>query len=177
MHRAFLYVSLPSLHDYNVKLPNLTFFRGREQKTTTFFFFSWTLMQSFRILNSKKFANIWRIKRDGISAIKFEAAQIHFLNDVFVAVAVVVSCRWVNSLTRVRSESPMSQVLSNTSVKVFFGTKTWPHLKFFSGVVVGGSLRTLLLLLLQLAPPPGNLIGPRQLRFACRCRNYAATTI
>ena len=30
------------------------------------------------------------MKRDGISAIKFEAAQIHFLSDVFVAVAVAV---------------------------------------------------------------------------------------
>ena len=40
--------------------------------------------------NSKKIANNWRIKRDRISAIKFEAAQIHFLSDVFVAVAVVV---------------------------------------------------------------------------------------
>ena len=30
------------------------------------------------------------IKRDGISAIKFEQARIHFLNDDFVAVAVVV---------------------------------------------------------------------------------------
>ena len=33
---------------------------------------------------SKPFDNIWRIKRDGISAIKFEAARIHFLSDVFV---------------------------------------------------------------------------------------------
>ena len=41
--------------------------------------------------NSKKIANIWRSKRDGISAIKFEAAQIHFLSDVFLAVAVVVA--------------------------------------------------------------------------------------
>ena len=67
----FLYISLPSLHDYNVKLPNFTFCRGREQKTT--------------------FANIWRIKGAEISAIKFEVAQIHFLSDVFVAVAVVVA--------------------------------------------------------------------------------------
>ena len=36
-------------------------------------------------LNSQKIANIWRIKRDGKSAIKFEAARIHFLSDVFVA--------------------------------------------------------------------------------------------
>ena len=31
------------------------------------------------------------IEWDGISAIKFEAAQIHFLSDVFVAVTVVVA--------------------------------------------------------------------------------------
>ena len=41
--------------------------------------------------NSKTFANIWWIKRDGISAITFEAARIHFASDVFVAVAVVVA--------------------------------------------------------------------------------------
>ena len=45
----FLYISLPSLHDYNVKVPNFRFCRGREHKTTTFVFFSWTLRQSFRI--------------------------------------------------------------------------------------------------------------------------------
>ena len=39
----------------------------------------------------KTFACIWHIKRVGISAITFEAARIHFLSDVFVAVAVVVS--------------------------------------------------------------------------------------
>ena len=42
-------------------------------------------------LKSKNFANIWRIERDGISAIKFQAARIHFLSDVFVAVAIVVA--------------------------------------------------------------------------------------
>ena len=29
-HHAFLYISLPSLHDHNVKVPNFTFCRGRE---------------------------------------------------------------------------------------------------------------------------------------------------
>ena len=38
-----------------------------------------------------KIANIWRIKRDGISVIKFEATRSHFLSDVFVAVAGVVA--------------------------------------------------------------------------------------
>ena len=39
VHHAFLYISLPSLHDYDVKLPDFTFCGGREHKTTTFFFF------------------------------------------------------------------------------------------------------------------------------------------
>ena len=53
--------------------------RMAEHKTTTFFFFSWTLIQSFRIQLEKNLSTlIWRIKRDGISAIKFEAVRIHF---------------------------------------------------------------------------------------------------
>ena len=35
---AFLYISWQSLHDYYVKVPKFTFCRGREHKTTTFFF-------------------------------------------------------------------------------------------------------------------------------------------
>ena len=58
---------------------------ARRQRENTYFHVlsrTGTLIQSFRI------ANILRIKQDGISAIKFEAARIHFLSDVFVAVAV-----------------------------------------------------------------------------------------
>ena len=47
-------------------------------------------IQSFRI-QLQKIANIWRIKREGISVIKFEAARLHFLSNVFVAVAIVVA--------------------------------------------------------------------------------------
>ena len=49
VHHAFWYLTLSSLHDYYMKLPYFTFCRGREHKTTTFFFFSCTLIQSFRI--------------------------------------------------------------------------------------------------------------------------------
>ena len=38
VHLAFLYISLPSLHDYDVELPNFTFYGGSELKTTIFFF-------------------------------------------------------------------------------------------------------------------------------------------
>ena len=37
-HHAFLYISLPSLHDYDVKMPNCKFYRGRKQATTNLFF-------------------------------------------------------------------------------------------------------------------------------------------
>ena len=38
MHHAFLYISLPSLHDYGMKLPNFTFYGGRKQMTINFSF-------------------------------------------------------------------------------------------------------------------------------------------
>ena len=49
---------------------------------------------SFKIQRQKKIANIWRTERDGISAIKFEAVRLHFLSEVFVAVAVAVVVAW-----------------------------------------------------------------------------------
>ena len=49
VHHAFFYISLPYLHDYDVKMPNFTFCGGREHKKTISFFFRWTLIQSFRI--------------------------------------------------------------------------------------------------------------------------------
>ena len=36
LHHAFLYISLPSLHDYDVKMPNVTMYRGSTQATTRF---------------------------------------------------------------------------------------------------------------------------------------------
>ena len=45
----FWYICPPSWHDYDVKLPNFMFFGGRKHKTTTLFFFSKTLIQSFSI--------------------------------------------------------------------------------------------------------------------------------
>ena len=37
MHDAYLFISLPLLHDYNVKLPSFTFYGGRERRTTILF--------------------------------------------------------------------------------------------------------------------------------------------
>ena len=39
VHHSFLYISLPFLHDYDVKMPNYKFCGGRKQATTNLFFF------------------------------------------------------------------------------------------------------------------------------------------
>ena len=49
VHHAFLYISLSSLNDYNVKVPNFTFFRGQEHKKTTFSFLFLNFDAGFRI--------------------------------------------------------------------------------------------------------------------------------
>ena len=36
VHHAFLYISLPSLHDYDVKMPNFTMYRGSTLAKTRF---------------------------------------------------------------------------------------------------------------------------------------------
>ena len=38
VHHAFLYISLPSLQDYDEKMPNFTFYGGRKQATMKFSF-------------------------------------------------------------------------------------------------------------------------------------------
>ena len=38
VHHAFLYISLPSLHGYDVKMPNCKFYGGRKQATTNLLF-------------------------------------------------------------------------------------------------------------------------------------------
>ena len=39
VRHAFLYISLPSLHDYHMKMPDFTLYGGRNQATTNFSFF------------------------------------------------------------------------------------------------------------------------------------------
>ena len=39
VHHAFLYISPPSLHDYDVKMPNCKCYGGRKQATTNLFFY------------------------------------------------------------------------------------------------------------------------------------------
>ena len=72
------------VHFFDVTAPlrlettNFTYCGGREHKTTTSFFFSWTSLHSFRIQLQKKLPAFARIERDEISAMKFEEARLHF---------------------------------------------------------------------------------------------------
>ena len=57
----FLYISLPSLHDYYVKTPNFTFYRGSTQVKTKFPLSFWTwIIMVLRDLTLGGFIYIWQ---------------------------------------------------------------------------------------------------------------------
>ena len=74
-----------------------TFCGGRELKTTTFVFFSWswpnfdTVFSEFNSREKYEHLTNWTRWNNRISEIKFEAARIHFFRDASVAVTVVVA--------------------------------------------------------------------------------------
>ena len=49
VHNAFLYTSLPLMHDYDVKMPNFAFYGGRKQPTKKFYFSFWAWIWSLEI--------------------------------------------------------------------------------------------------------------------------------
>ena len=88
MHHDFLYISLLSLHDYEVKMPNCKFYGGRKQATTNLFF-SLNLSAVLKKSTPGKFPYICNFQQMGINATKIEKTGIHFKTNVFAAVAVV----------------------------------------------------------------------------------------
>ena len=87
VHHAFFYISLPFLHDYDMKMPNFAFYGGRKQATTKVYFSFWIWMQFTGIQFQDGSPTFWQSKWVGIIAIKTERTQIHFLSDVLFAVA------------------------------------------------------------------------------------------
>ena len=88
MHYTLLYTSLTILHDYDVKMANFMFYRGRKQAKTKFSFF---LILDKALRNSAPGEYIRQRKRDGVIAMKIEKPRIHFLRNVLPAVAVLTS--------------------------------------------------------------------------------------
>ena len=66
----------------------MSYERHKDKKTIWLFFF-WTYIESFGIQIQDNLFNIKDTEWDGIRVKEFEAAQIHFLSDAFVSVAVI----------------------------------------------------------------------------------------
>ena len=80
-----------SLHDYDVKPPNATFYEGRGQYDDKFSFSYLNKGKALKNSTPGKVAYILRIKRFPIDVIKFERTQIPFFSGVFTAVVFVVA--------------------------------------------------------------------------------------
>ena len=70
VHQAFLYISLPFLHDYDVKMPNFAFY---------FFFLNLDMVPTHSTPEGFAYKYIWQSKWVGLITMKTERAQIHFL--------------------------------------------------------------------------------------------------
>ena len=111
VHHAFLYISLPSLHHYDVIIPNFAFYGEPKQPTPKFAFSFWTWILVGTNSAQKEFACIWQSKWSWSNRYRTERTQIHlFLSDVFVAVAVAV----------VASSTPHYQVKSRKQLIYIF---------------------------------------------------------
>ena len=89
VHHTFLYTSLPSLHDYDVKMPTFTIYGERKTSDDEFSFLFLSLSPVPQKSTPRKFAHISHFQWIGINATKFENTRIHFKSDLFAAVAVV----------------------------------------------------------------------------------------
>ena len=87
-YHPFLYISLPSLHDYDMKMPKWKFYGGRKQATTNLFF-SLNLSSVLKKSTPGKFAYTCHFQQIGMKATKIEKTGIHFKTNVFTAFAVV----------------------------------------------------------------------------------------
>ena len=57
-HHAFSHISMPSLHDYNVKVPNFRFYRGPVTQDNNFLFLYLNFDTVLQNSTPKKFAHI-----------------------------------------------------------------------------------------------------------------------
>ena len=89
VHHAFLHISLPLLHDYDVKMPSFTFYGGRKTSDDKLFFLFLNLSAVPKKSTPGKLAYISYFQRIEINATKLEKTPIHFKSDVFAAVTIV----------------------------------------------------------------------------------------
>ena len=75
VHHAFLYISLPLLHDYDVKMPSFTFYGGRKTSDDKLFFLFLNLSAVPKKSTSGKLAYISYFQRIEVNATKLEKRQ------------------------------------------------------------------------------------------------------
>ena len=90
VHHTFLYISLPSLHDYDVKCLISRFMEDVNKRWLIFLSLSKRKCGpekiNSRVRNSPTL--FWHFHRIGINATVFEKTRIHFKSDVLASVAV-----------------------------------------------------------------------------------------
>ena len=130
----FLYISLPSLHDCDLKLPQATFYGGHKHKPTNFSF-SLNLVAVPKNSIPGKFTNIWDFTPIGIIATKFEKLRSLLNSDVLM----LSSCekdlcisKWRRWLT-LYNESVFRGALSPRSFLNWPTLRMPCHFSFWSG--------------------------------------------
>ena len=90
VHHGFLYISLPSLRNYDVKWPNFKFTWERERQGDKFYHVCQNLSAYPSLQLQPKYLS-FKTRRIGIIAKKFKLMRSLFFIDVFMDVAVVES--------------------------------------------------------------------------------------
>ena len=109
VHHIFLYISFPFLHEYDVEMPNFTFYGERKQATTKFYFSFWAWTWSLEIqLQEGSPTSSWQSKWLGIIATKTERTQIHFLRTFLSPsrrwiLKSLINDAWTSSIERPRA--------------------------------------------------------------------------
>ena len=74
VHRDFVYISLPSLHDYHGKMPNFTFCEGRKHAGNDKFSFSlWTWMWLIEIQLQKSSLAFGKVRKEATTKFYFSS--------------------------------------------------------------------------------------------------------
>ena len=104
----FLYISLSSPHNPDVKMPNSMFYGGRKQATTHIFLSLLNLSEVPRNSIPGKFTDNWHFQRIGINTTKFEKRDF-ILRVTFLLPSLSLMPKLANNYNGGRSEDPVTQ--------------------------------------------------------------------
>ena len=91
VHHAFGIILWRPLHDYDIKLSDVTFYTGREHNTRNFPFSLWTWIKSLRIQLQETSPPLDKLSESKYTRFSLKERKFIFFSDVFIAVVVVVA--------------------------------------------------------------------------------------